>query len=151
MKKPTSFLLVDDDADDALLFKEILESFDVPVDFQYAQNGVEALHFLKKERYALPDVIFLDLNMPMMDGKECLSNIKSDERFKHLPVIIYTTSLQSSDIEETIQKGAACFIAKPTSVSDLKRILSFVAENLYNDFEKRLNAVSNDFNTFIVC
>ena len=70
---------------------------------------------------------------------------------KQTAVIIYTTSLQSSDIEETIQKGAACFIAKPTSLNDLKRILSFVAQNLYNDFEKKLNAVSNDFNTFIVC
>jgi CheY-like chemotaxis protein len=151
MKKATCFLLVDDDADDALLFEEILGSFDEPVEFQYAQNGVEALRLLKKERFELPDVIFLDLNMPMMDGKECLINIKKDERLKHLPVIIYTTSLQSSDIEETIQKGASCFIAKPTSLNDLKRILSFVSQNLYNDFEKKLNAVSNDFNTFIVC
>jgi CheY-like chemotaxis protein len=151
MKKLKSFLLVDDDADDALLFKEILENLNAPVAFQHALNGVEAIDLLQKEVYTLPDVIFLDLNMPLMDGKECLVNLKNDERFKHLPVIIYTTSLQSSDIEETIQKGAVCFIAKPTSINDLTRILSFIAENINNNFEKKLNAVSNDFNTFIVC
>ena len=151
MKKTKSFLLVDDDVDDALLFQEILENLNAPVAFQHAQNGVEAIDLLQKEVYTLPDVIFLDLNMPLMDGKECLVTLKSDERFKHLPVIIYTTSLQSSDIEETIQKGAVCFIAKPTSINDLKRILSFIAENINNNFEKKLNAVSNDFNTFIVC
>lgn len=146
-----SFLLVDDDTDDSLLFKEVLENLETPIDFQHAENGLEALSLLQKKTPTLPDAIFLDLNMPRMDGKECLVRIKSDEHLKHLPVIIYTTSLQSSDIEETIQKGAACFIAKPTSMKELKKILSFIAENLYNNFEKKLSAVCSSFNTFIVC
>jgi CheY-like chemotaxis protein len=151
MKKPKSFLLVDDDSDDALLFKEVLESLDSPIEFQYAQNGLEALDLLHKETETLPDAIFLDLNMPRMDGKECLVKLKTDENLQQLPVIIYTTSLQSSDIEETIQKGAVCFIAKPTSMKELRKILSFIAENLYNNFGKKLSSVSDSFNTFIVC
>src|SRR5215471_2357678 len=127
MKRPQSFLLVDDDTDDALLFKEVLASLDAPVNFKYAQNGLDALDLLQTKTQTLPDAIFLDLNMPRMDGKECLTRLNSDEYLKHLPVIIYTTSLQSSDIEETIQKGAVCFIAKPTSMKELRKILSFVA------------------------
>ena len=151
MKKPESFLLVDDDADDALLFKETLESLDSGLNFQYAQNGLEALDLLQKKEQPLPDAIFLDLNMPRMDGKECLLRLKADEHLKHLPVIIYTTSLRSTDIEDTIQKGAVCFIAKPTSTKELKKLLAFIAENLYDNFERKLNSVSSNFNTFIVC
>jgi CheY-like chemotaxis protein len=150
MKKPISFLLVDDDADDALLFKEVLESLESRIDFQHAKDGLEALNLLQ-ETGARPNAIFLDLNMPGINGKELLVRLKSDDRLRHLPVIIYTTSLHSSDIEETIQKGATCFIAKPTNINDLKRMLSFISENLDNNFQKKLDAASNDFNTFIVC
>ena len=150
MKKPLFFLLIDDDIEDTFIFKEVLESMESQINFQNAKDGLEALQLLK-DSVELPDTIFLDLNMPRMNGKECLAKLKSDPHLKQVPVIIYTTSLQSSDIEETLQKGATCFIAKPTSIKDLKKILSFIAENLYNNFEKKLNAVSDSFNTFIVC
>jgi len=151
MKKPESFLLVDDDADDALLFKETLESLDSGLNFQYAQNGLEALDLLQKKEQPLPDAIFLDLNMPRMNGIEFLTEIRKMKEFEGIPVIIYTTSLRSTDIEETIQKGAVCFIAKPTSTKELKKLLAFIAENLYDNFERKLNSVSGNFNTFIVC
>ena len=125
MAKTVSFLLVDDDADDTSLFKEVLEEVNPSVVFNSAEDGHQALHFLKNETSILPDIIFLDLNMPRMGGKECLAQIKNDEKLHSIPVIMYTTSSQSKDIEETIQKGAICFITKPSNVRDLKRYSFF--------------------------
>ena len=89
MTKTVNFLLVDDDVDDTSLFKEVLEEVTPSVVFNSAEDGSQALHYLKKETSILPDVIFLDLNMPRMGGKECLKEIKSDEKLHSIPVIMY--------------------------------------------------------------
>lgn len=151
MAKTVKFLLVDDDADDTSLFKEVLEEVNPSIVFNSAEDGHQALHLLKKEGSILPDIIFLDLNMPRMSGKECLAEIKNDEKLLHIPVIMYTTSSQSKDIEETIQKGAICFITKPTNISELKNILSSIAGNVHNNLERTLRALSDTATTFIVC
>ena len=151
MTKTLSFLLVDDDLDDTSLFKEVLEEVTPSVVFNSAEDGSQALHFLKKETSILPDVIFLDLNMPRMGGKECLTEIKSDKKLHDIPVIMYTTSSQSKDIEETMQKGAICFITKPTNMKDLKDILSSIAGNVHSNLERTLRILSDTSSTFIVC
>jgi CheY-like chemotaxis protein len=151
MTKSLSFLLVDDDTDDTSLFKEVLEEVNPSISFIWAEDGQQALQFLKNEDNNLPDVIFLDLNMPRMGGKECLTEIKSDEKLHKIPVIMYTTSSQSKDIEETIQKGAICFITKPTNMKELKNILSSIAGNVHSNLEKTLRLLSNNTTTFIVC
>lgn len=151
MAKTVSFLLVDDDADDTSLFKEVLEEVNPSVVFNSAEDGHQALHFLKNETSILPDIIFLDLNMPRMGGKECLAQIKNDEKLHSIPVIMYTTSSQSKDIEETIQKGAICFITKPSNVRDLRDILSSIAGNVHNNLERTLRLLSDTSTTFIVC
>lgn len=130
MSKPVAFLLVDDDADDVLLFGETLREADPAAQLQTAGNGQEALDRLRNGAMGLPDVVFLDLNMPRMGGKECLLEIKSDPALQHIPVIIYTTSSQSKDVEETLSRGAVCFVTKPSSMKDLKRILAAVAEGV---------------------
>ncbi len=151
MAKTVSFLLVDDDADDTSLFKEVLEEVNPSVVFNSAEDGHQALHYLKKDGGTLPDIIFLDLNMPRMSGKECLTEIKRDEKLHDIPVIMYTTSSQSKDIEETMQKGAICFITKPTNLNDLKSILSSISGNVHSNLQKTLRVLSDTANTFIVC
>lgn len=151
MAKTLSFLLVDDDTDDTSLFKEVLQEVNPSIIFNSAEDGQEALQILKNEHEKLPDVIFLDLNMPRMGGKECLAEIKSDEKLHKIPVIMYTTSSQSKDIEETMQKGALCFITKPTNINELKNILASIAGNVHSNLEKTLRVLSNNTNTFMVC
>ena len=151
MTKAVSFLLVDDDRDDTSLFKEVLEEVSPSIIFNSAEDGHQALSFLKKQNNQLPDIIFLDLNMPRMGGKECLAEIKSDEKLHGIPVIMYTTSSQSKDIEETMQKGAICFITKPTNLKELKNILSTIAGNVHSNLEKTLRLLSDSSTTFIVC
>ena len=150
MSKLTRFLLVDDDADDTSIFKEVLEDVNPSIEFTFASDGREALQSLQKNTF-LPDLIFLDLNMPRMGGKECLSAIKKDEKLQQIPVIMYTTSSQSKDIEETMQKGAICFITKPTNIRELKNILSSISQNVHGNLENSLRTLSNTSSTFIVC
>jgi len=151
MTKALSFLLVDDDSDDTSLFKEVLEEVNSSIIFNSAEDGQQAIQFLKSRTNELPDVIFLDLNMPKMGGKECLTQIKKDEHLHKIPVIMYTTSSQSKDIEETMQKGAICFITKPTNIKELKNILASIAGRRHNNLEKTLRNLSNTINTFMVC
>jgi CheY-like chemotaxis protein len=151
MTKALSFLLVDDDSDDTSLFKEVLGEVNSSIIFHSAEDGQQAIQFLKSETSKLPDVIFLDLNMPRMSGKECLTQIKNDEKLHKIPVIMYTTSSQSKDIEETMQKGAICFITKPTNIKELKNILASIAGSVHNNLEKTLRNLSNTINTFMVC
>ncbi len=151
MGKIIRFFLVDDDTDDTLIFKEVLNEVNPAIDFISAADGNEALTALKAQSNSLPDIIFLDLNMPRMGGKECLTALKKDEQLQHIPVIMYTTSSQSKDIEEAMQKGAICFITKPSNIKELKNILSSISKNVHVNLEKSLRVLSDTSTTFIVC
>jgi len=142
------FLLIDDDTDDTFLFNEVLQQVDPTVVFLSAANGQEALDTLRSAAM-LPDVIFLDLNMPRMDGRQCLSALKRDHQLKHIPVIIYTTSSHPLDVEQTLQNGAACFITKPTDTRALINILTTVAGNVRSNLEDALLALQDGVTTFI--
>ncbi|HEY0355666.1 MAG TPA: response regulator [Flavisolibacter sp.] len=146
-----SFLLVDDDADDISLFGDVLNEVESGIELKIAMNGVEALEKLGQLHPDLPDIIFLDLNMPRMEGLECLREIKASPQFRHIPVIMYTTSSLSKDIEEAMMSGAICFITKPTHVKELKFILSSIAGSLPGKLESTLRSLSNSGSTFIVC
>jgi len=145
-----TFFLIDDDIDDANLFQETLGQVDPSIVFAHANDGQEALEQLISATFR-PDLIFLDLNMPRMDGKQCLTAIKQDAQLQHIPVIMYTTSSQSQDIEETMLHGAVCFITKPSSIRELESILSSIAESMPGELEDALRYLSNNANTFIVC
>jgi CheY-like chemotaxis protein len=150
MVKQRSFLLVDDDPDDTFLFGEVLHDVDPSIEFRTAANGQEALDLLQRST-SLPDLIFLDLNMPRMGGVECLATLKADAALKDVPVIIYTTSSQSKDIEETIQKGAVCFITKPSNMKELTEILSTITRSLPANLEGAIRSLSNKGTHFIIC
>ena len=86
-----------------------------------------------------------------MDGKECLKKIKKDDQLNHIPVIIYTTSSQINDIEETMETGAVCFITKPNNLKELERILIAVIGSIPADLEGSLRNLSKDTGTLIHC
>lgn len=149
MTRTKRFLLVDDDKDDTFLFGEVLAEVDPAIQFVTAGDGQEALEQLVVDEKPLPDLIFMDLNMPRMDGKQCLFEIKQHEKLQHIPVMMYTTSSHSTDIEQSMQLGAVCFITKPSDFKELKNILSIIAGNFHN-LPKALQMLSNQ-STWILC
>ncbi|MFT3908408.1 MAG: response regulator [Ferruginibacter sp.] len=110
-------LLVDDDVDDQVYFLDAINEINPSMECKLANNGLEALQSIK----ILPpfDIIFLDLNMPIMNGFECLSSLKKSEAYKNIPVVIFTTSKNFNDIERTKELGASLFLTKPTSFNTL--------------------------------
>jgi CheY-like chemotaxis protein len=121
-------LLVDDDEDDREIFCLALQHVAPSINCITASDGLEALSILK-DRSFVPDYIFLDLNMPRMDGKECLKEIRRHGHLTHVPVIIFSTSSTDRDREETKNLGASSFITKPPLVSTLSKKLSDIFNN----------------------
>ncbi len=122
-------LLADDDIDDTEMFREALTSIDDSIICHCAANGSEVLEKLN-ELKNMPDVIFLDLNMPIMDGWKCLQHLKDDEHYKHIPVIMISTSSHKQDMDMASSLGALCYFVKPNSFNDLIQILKSITENL---------------------
>src|SRR5690349_19380558 len=98
-------LAVDDDADDCEFFCDAIHEINNTIIVIKARNGEEALHTLH-ENVLLPDFIFLDINMPLMDGKTCLSEIRKDAKFREIPVIMYSTSSNEAEIQHFKAMGA---------------------------------------------
>ena len=116
-------LIIDDDEDDVDLFKEALSEINRGIICISKSNGKVGLEYLKNSGKSLPQFIFLDLNMPFIDGKQFLKEVGKIERLAAIPVIIYTTSRQKMDEEETRKLGAVDFITKPASFEELCRLL----------------------------
>lgn len=112
-------MIVDDDGDDIDFFCQAITVINPDGVCQIANDGEEALEILRNGTDVLPDIIFLDLNMPGMDGKMCLLELKKDAKFKNIPVIIYTTSSYQQDREEILTLGAAYFLTKANSFSKI--------------------------------
>ncbi len=127
MEKPIRIMLVDDDADDQLFFMDALKEVAPEVVCNAANNGDDALR--QVEIPPPPDLIFMDLNMPIMNGYECLTALKSDTRFSKIPVIIFTTSKNAQDIERTKELGASLFFTKPSDFRLLCDRLNRIVKN----------------------
>jgi CheY-like chemotaxis protein len=119
-------LLIDDDRDDAELFKEALSEVNPGIAFEYYDDSKTGLCTLLEKHTDLPDVIFLDINMPIVSGWECLSQFKSTEHLKEIRVIMFTTSSQERERDIAKQLGADGFITKPSEYKTLKELLSSV-------------------------
>ncbi|MCE3280805.1 MAG: response regulator receiver protein [Bacteroidetes bacterium] len=122
--KTLNCLLIDDDPDDQEIFCMALGDMGKEVNCTFANDGVDALKKLS-ENSVLPDFIFIDMNMPRMNGNECLAKIKEENHLKAIPVYMYSTSADPATVAETQRLGAAGFIVKPTSVSELTKTLKF--------------------------
>ena len=132
MKNSMSFLIVDDDADDRMLFIEAVKEIDKTIECKIARNGEQALKLLSNIEYPLPDFIFLDIRMPRLNGKKCLFEIKKDERLKNIPVIIYTTLKGVEESNELRDMGAFHFISKPRNADEIFYLISFVMDEHAN-------------------
>ena len=126
-------LLIDDDDDDQAMFREALQAVDDTVRCIVAPDGVDAVEMLRIQNARVPDYIFLDLNMPKMGGKECLLHIRRMPHLQHVPVIIYTTSRQNRDVEETRALGAVHFISKPYYFDDICQSIRHVLEEAWRN------------------
>ena len=124
-----TILIIDDDPDDVQIFCEAVREIDKKIHCFIAYNGEEGLLLLQNEMVK-PDFIFLDINMPRMNGKACLTQIKNNLYLAHIPVIMYTTSKLKSDTEETMHLGEYAFLTKPNKFDDLVKILSIILKEI---------------------
>lgn len=132
--KEVNILLADDDTDDCIFFKQALEELPFPTHLTTVHHGEQLMQLILSEKYELPNVIFLDLNMPRKNGFECLEEIKHSEKLKMLPIIIYSTSFEQGVVNLLYKNGAQYFIRKPSEFSQFKKIIqqavSIIATNL---------------------
>lgn len=121
---PIRVMLVDDNRADRELTVETLHAGKIALDVTTAINGEDALAQLSElAPELLPDLILLDLNMPRMDGREFLSAAKQDERVRHIPVVVLTSSDAERDIVSSYELGASCFVSKPVGLEELRDVV----------------------------
>jgi len=125
-------LLVEDNPGDVRLTIEGLNEAKVRNNLQVARDGVEALEFLRRQgRFAdavRPDLILLDLNLPRMDGREVLAEVKSDPDLKAIPVVVLTTSSAEQDILHSYQLQANCYITKPVDLEQFIKVVRSIED-----------------------
>jgi len=138
-KRTLSLLLADDDEDDRMIFTEIVTQLENEVHLRTVSDGQQLIQLLTGNGTALPDLIFLDLNMPNKNGKECLKEIKAHPALNHLPVIIYSTSGADKDIREAYKHGASLYIQKPSNMKGLRKTLSEVLSIDWSNGHPRFN------------
>lgn len=125
-KEYTYIVLADDDADDRLFFIDAFDELKINTKVQTFNDGAELMDYLNSENSQLPEILFLDLNMPKKNGIECLHEIKANPKFENIAVAIYSTSSSEEHIEETFVSGANIYIKKPNDFNTLKKVLSDV-------------------------
>ena len=113
-------LLIDDDVDDQLIFREIIEEISPDIECIGAHNGLEGLNTLAGMDPG-PTMIFLDLNMPLISGWECLERIWKDQRTNRIPVVIMTTSDNQADKKRALELGARAFVTKTADLASLRQ------------------------------
>jgi chemotaxis family two-component system response regulator Rcp1 len=127
---PIEILLVEDNPGDARLTREALRDAKVRNNLHVAPDGVEALAFLRRQgKHAAvpkPDLILLDLNLPKKDGREVLEEIKQDDRLRHIPVVILTTSQAERDIAESYRLRANAYVTKPVDLEQFLKVVQSI-------------------------
>jgi CheY-like chemotaxis protein len=141
------FLLIDDDSDDRELFSEALASVSSVIVCDLAADAEEALDKLVSKELDTPDMIFLDINLPVMTGWQFLTSLKSQEAYKDIPVIMYSTSSNQRDKDIAKDLGALCFITKPSAFKKLQHtldiIVSYSNRRLYHLLCSAINELKN--------
>lgn len=125
-KEYIHIILADDDEDDRLFFTDAFEELKISTKVQTYNDGSELMDYLNSEDAVLPEILFLDLNMPKKNGIECLQEIKANDKFSDVAIAIYSTSSSEEHIEETFVSGANIYIKKPNDFEKLKKVLSDV-------------------------
>ena len=138
-RKLIDILVVEDNPGDARLIMEVLEGNNLHNSIHVVKDGVEAIDFLNRNgEFAgmpRPDLIFLDLNLPKKDGRQVLSEIKSDNNLKQIPVVVMTTSQAEEDIIKSYDLHANCFVTKPFDFDQFTMLVASI-ENFWSSLAK---------------
>lgn len=129
-KEPLHILLAEDDEGDRLLFTEAFSSLEIRTVVRTVNDGLELMTKLNDTGHP-PHLVFLDLNMPLRNGLECLKEIRNDEKLKNVFIAIYSTSDNEKDIEEAFSNGANVYISKPSHFDTLKKVLEKAVSTAY--------------------
>lgn len=118
-----NILLADDDTDDCIFFKQALDELALPTHLTTVNDGEQLMNYLSENSEHIPDVLFLDINMPRKNGIECLAEIKKNKKLKDLPVVMFSTSNEWNTINMLFKTGAHVYIHKPGDFSQLKQLI----------------------------
>jgi len=132
-RQPIVVLVAEDDEDDQMLIRETFEDRRLANELRFVKNGEEVMQYLRRQgKFAepwtspRPGLILLDLNMPKKDGRECLTEIKTDLAFRDIPVFVLTTSRAEEDVHETYEHGGSSFISKPVNFDAFMELITTV-------------------------
>ncbi len=136
MESPSSvyskyILLAEDDEDDCFIFKNALEELPLTFHLTIVPNGEELMRLLNDATLRLPDVLFLDLNMPRKNGFECLQEIRSNKALNELPVVIFSSAYAPDIVDKLFKDGAQYYVRKPDDITEYKKVI-FQALHLKN-------------------
>ena len=129
MKRKHCIVIVDDDADDREIIRDAFISTIEEQDYVFIENGDRLLEYLEQNADAsVPSLIMLDLNMPGKDGRETLKEIKTNNKYQHIPTIVFTTSSSHRDKQTVYDMGANCFITKPDTFNKLIELTTCISK-----------------------
>lgn len=135
LPQPIRIFLVEDNEGDIVLTKEALKEGKVRNEITVARDGAEAIQMMEDWHEAdnsLPDLILLDVNLPKMNGHEVLARLKQDHRFRHVPIVMLTTSSAETDIAKSYENHANCYITKPVELGDFFRVVAEIDAFWFN-------------------
>jgi CheY-like chemotaxis protein len=134
MRNTICFFLVDDDADDQEIFDLALQGVSTSTKLEFANDGVEAISRIQNDTSFLPHCIFIDLNMPRMNGQQCLQELRKIDRIKQVPIVMYSTTVNPQYLADALNHGATDFIEKPITIEALTASLAKIFQMLQNSF-----------------
>lgn len=136
-EKKLNVLLADDDSDDCDFFKIALDALPLITKLKTVNDGEQLMNYLSENYENLPNILFLDINMPRKNGIECLSEIKQDNKLKDLPVVMFSTANSQEKIKSVFKTGANVYLHKPCDIGQLKQLLLHVlpiaTENVFSN------------------
>lgn len=132
MQYPLKCFLIENDLDDQEIFGMALQEAAPEASCVFANSGVEALELLEQDPSFVPSLVIMDMNMPLMDGKECLQALKAMERLREVPVYMYSTTADPLSVAEVKGLGAVDFFEKPTSFQELTALLGQLVQSYKN-------------------
>ena len=141
----TKIFIADDDADDRDMFEDALVEISSEIKLNQAKDGKELMDMLEELVPPIPDVIFLDLNMPLKNGFECLEEIRNTDKLRKIPIVIFSTSCDKDFIDRAYKQGADYYICKPSSFALLKNMVSRI---LAIDWQQQISQPSR--NQFVI-
>ena len=145
IERPIMLLLADDDDDDRLFFSDAILELAVTVNLTLVKDGEELMKLLTDDSYTVPHVIFLDINMPLKNGTECLREIKCNDKLKHIPIVMFTTAYSHQLVNELHSGGVKYFIQKPNNFEQLKLVIERALSLLDVDSRSK-----TDFRDFVI-